>query len=32
MRYRPGAATQDGAFEFLKNVEWIANNHGALRS
>jgi hypothetical protein len=32
MRYRPGAATQNGAIDFLAHVEWIARHHGALRS
>jgi hypothetical protein len=31
MRYRPGFATSDDAAMFLHNVEWIANNYGALR-
>jgi len=32
MRYRPGSATGDDAARFITQVEWLANNHGALRS
>jgi hypothetical protein len=32
MRYRPGAATCTDAATFLHNVDWLARNHGALRS
>jgi hypothetical protein len=32
MRYRPGSATQQDATVFLSRVDWIANNHGNLRS
>jgi hypothetical protein len=32
MRYRPGMATVDDAAGFLQNVEWLANNHLALRT
>jgi hypothetical protein len=31
MRYRPGSATRDESAAFLYNVEWLANNHSALR-
>ncbi|HEY1691719.1 MAG TPA: hypothetical protein VGG39_06140 [Polyangiaceae bacterium] len=32
MRYRPGSAKENVAMVFLAHAEWIANNHGALRS
>lgn len=31
MRYRPGSATDEDAARFITQVEWIANNHSALR-
>jgi len=31
MRYRPGSATRDECAAFMHNVEWLANNHSALR-
>jgi hypothetical protein len=31
MRYRPGFATGDDAARFITQVEWLANNHAALR-
>ena len=32
MRYRPGSATEEDAARFITLVEWLANNHGAIRS
>jgi len=31
MRYRPGSATESDADQFVIRVEWLANNHAALR-
>lgn len=31
MRYRPGQATAEDSARFITHVEWIANNHHALR-
>lgn len=31
MRYRPGSATSSEAAAFIKNVEWLAENHATLR-
>jgi len=32
MRYRPGSASLEDAARVITNVEWLANNHSALRS
>jgi HEPN domain-containing protein len=31
MRYRPGSAGENDAARFIFQVEWLANNHAALR-